>query len=57
MSKVVYEKNFYGNGIEEIDPMDFLENDDIQVDSYGDAHGTFTVTVTYTPDPLFDQDE
>lgn len=56
MSKIVYEKTFQGNRVESVDPMDFLDNDDVVTDMYGDAHGTFTVTVTYTP-PDYDPDE
>ncbi len=56
MSKVVYNKTFQGNQVEDIDPTDFLDNDDVVTDAFGDAHGTFTVTVTYTP-PDYDPDE
>ncbi len=54
--KVIYEKKFNGNGIEDLDPFDILYNDDIVTDAFGDAHGTFTVTVTYTP-PEYDVNE
>lgn len=50
MSKIVYEKKFYGNAIEDLDPIDFLSSDDIEVDDFGDPKGTFTVTVKFEPD-------
>lgn len=55
MSKtIVYQKAFDGSAIEDFDPMDILNHDDIVTDIFGDAHGTFTVTVTYEPDPNYD---
>jgi len=56
MSKIIYEKTFQGNSVESVDPTDFIDNDDVVTDVFGDAHGTFTVTVTYTP-PDYDPDE
>lgn len=56
MSKIIYNKTFEYIEIEFFDPMDFLDNDDVVTDAFGDAHGTFTVTVTYTP-PDYDPDE
>ena len=56
MHKIVYEKTFQGNSVELVDPTDFIDNDDVVTDIFGDAHGTFTVTVTYTP-PDYDPDE
>ncbi|AFC21592.1 hypothetical protein GAP32_142 [Cronobacter phage vB_CsaM_GAP32] len=54
--KIIYQKKFDGNMIEELDPYDILNSDDIETDAFGDAHGTFTVTVTYTP-PDYDPNE
>jgi hypothetical protein len=45
MSKVIYNKTFQGNQVESIDPIDFIDNDDVVTDAFGDAHGTFIVTV------------
>lgn len=56
MSKIIYEKTFQGNSVESVDPTDFIDNDDVVTDVFGDAHGTFTVTVTYTP-PDYDPNE
>lgn len=56
MGKIIYQKSFEGNSIEDIDTYDFIDNDDVVTDSFGDAYGTFTVTVTYTP-PDYDPDE
>lgn len=56
MSKIIYNKTFESIEIESFDPTDFLDNDDVVTDSFGDAHGTFTVTVTYTP-PNYDPNE
>lgn len=54
--KIIYEKEFNGTRIEDLDPFDILYNDNIVTDAFGDAHGTFIVTVTYIP-PNYDVDE
>lgn len=54
IKKVVYDKKFNNDEIEWIDPMDFLNSDDIVVDIFGTPRGTFHVVVTFEADPTFD---
>jgi len=46
---VVYEKVLAD--IENFDPMDVLNSDDIVVDAYGDPKGRFIVTVQFIEEP------
>ncbi|SOK58413.1 hypothetical protein [Yersinia phage fHe-Yen9-04] len=57
MSNIIFEKSYVGNTIESFDSFDILNNDDIITDIFGDAHGTFIVTVTYIPPDYDPNDE
>lgn len=57
MSNIIFEKSYVGNTIESFDSFDILNNDDIITDVFGDAHGTFIVTVTYIPPDYDPNDE
>lgn len=56
MSKIIFQKTYNGNAVESFDAFDIINNDEIITDVFGDAHGTFTVTVTYEA-PDYDPDE
>ena len=51
MSKIIFEREYSGESIIDLnEDINWMDMDDIPVDEYNIQTGTFTVTVTWSPD-------